>query len=125
MGGDGEGFGGGTGLVCVEVADLVCDLLALGKVEDPNQIAFLFPSLKSVMVERIRDRLQACGARTCATRLLMPLRKIVLPKAGMNDERSGRAAARSRRQGRTSLLAPAPDFVRGVAGRGGVACCWG
>jgi DNA helicase-2/ATP-dependent DNA helicase PcrA len=43
--------------VADEIAGLVRQLLDARKVEDPNQIAFLFPSLKSPHVDRMRDAL--------------------------------------------------------------------
>jgi len=43
--------------VADEIAGLVRQLLDAKKVEDPNQIAFLFPSLKSPHVDRMRDAL--------------------------------------------------------------------
>jgi len=59
--------------VCEEVADLVRRLLDEGKVEDPNQIAFLFPSLKyrGAMVravERMKTALEAVGLQVYAPR---------------------------------------------------------
>lgn len=43
--------------VADEIASLVRQLIDSKKVEDPNQIAFLFPSLKSAQVNRMRDAL--------------------------------------------------------------------
>ena len=54
--------------VAGEIADLVRDLLAAGKVENENQIAFLFPSLKSAMVQRMKDALEARGLHVYAPR---------------------------------------------------------
>jgi len=54
--------------VCDEVSDLVWQLIDSGKVEDPNQIAFLFPSLKSVMVERFQQALEERGLQVYAPR---------------------------------------------------------
>ena len=54
--------------VCREVATLVQRLLAERKVADPNQIAFLFPSLKSRHVERMKAALEAVGLRVYAPR---------------------------------------------------------
>jgi DNA helicase II / ATP-dependent DNA helicase PcrA len=45
--------------MATEIADLVKHLLDTGRVENPNQIAFLFPSLKSAMVGRMKDALEA------------------------------------------------------------------
>ena len=45
--------------VAAETARLVRNLLDTGRVQDPNQIAFLFPSLKSTQVDRMRDALEA------------------------------------------------------------------
>ena len=39
--------------VCAEVAGLVRRLLDEGKISDPNQVAFLYPSLKSEQVQRM------------------------------------------------------------------------
>jgi len=59
--------------VCAEIAGLVCRLLDEGKVENPNQIAFLFPSLKYrgemvVSVRRMKDALEAAGLQVYAPR---------------------------------------------------------
>lgn len=43
--------------VCAEVASLVKKIIASGKVSDPNQIAFLYPSLKTEQVQRMIDAL--------------------------------------------------------------------
>nr|MBC8446569.1 ATP-dependent helicase [Chloroflexota bacterium] len=51
-----------------EIADLVSGLLDGGKVQDPNQIAFLYPSLKSVQVGRMKEALEARGLRVYAPR---------------------------------------------------------
>ncbi len=45
--------------VAAETAQLVYRLLKTGRVQDPNQIAFLFPSLHSPHVERMRAALEA------------------------------------------------------------------
>jgi Superfamily I DNA and RNA helicases len=44
--------------VCAEVASLVRRLLEEGKATDPNQIAFLYPSLKSTQVRRMIEALE-------------------------------------------------------------------
>lgn len=54
--------------VCKEIAELVRGLVASGKVEDPNQVAFLFPSLKSVQVGRMEDALEEVGLKVYAPR---------------------------------------------------------
>lgn len=54
--------------VAEEIAHLVKDLVAAKKVEDPNQIAFLFPSLKSKQVERMTKALEALGLKVYAPR---------------------------------------------------------
>ncbi len=59
--------------VCAEVAALVKQILDQGKVENPNQIAFLFPSLKYegemvAAVRRMKDALEAVGLRVYAPR---------------------------------------------------------
>ena len=54
--------------VADEIADLVQSLLATGKVENENQIAFLFPSLKSAIVQRMKDALEARGLLVYAPR---------------------------------------------------------
>jgi len=43
------------------IAAFVRRLLNEGKVHDPNPIAFLFPSLKSVMVSKMRTALEEEG----------------------------------------------------------------
>ena len=45
--------------VATEIAQLVRQLIDKGKVEDPNQIAFLFPSLKSKQTQRMKEALEA------------------------------------------------------------------
>jgi DNA helicase-2/ATP-dependent DNA helicase PcrA len=47
--------------VAAEIAGLVKHLLDAGRVENPNQIAFLFPSLKSPVVGRMQEALEAPG----------------------------------------------------------------
>lgn len=63
--------------VCAEVAQAVKTLLDLGKVQNPNQIAFLFPSLKSTWngqftknkaVERMQKALEDVGLKVYAPR---------------------------------------------------------
>jgi len=54
--------------VAKEIAALVRQLLDTNKVEDPNQIAFLFPSLKSPQVARMRDALATVGLGVYAPR---------------------------------------------------------
>jgi DNA helicase-2/ATP-dependent DNA helicase PcrA len=54
--------------VCSEIAQLVKDLIDQGKVEDPNQIAFLYPSLKATHVETMRNALERLGLRVYAPR---------------------------------------------------------
>jgi DNA helicase II / ATP-dependent DNA helicase PcrA len=51
-----------------EVARLVRTLIDTGKVEDANQIAFLFPSLKSKSVDHMRTALEQQGLRIYAPR---------------------------------------------------------
>jgi DNA helicase-2/ATP-dependent DNA helicase PcrA len=54
--------------VCAEIAQLVKILIDQGKVEDPNQIAFLYPSLKSSAVEAMRKALENLGLKVYAPR---------------------------------------------------------
>src|SRR5207253_10656798 len=54
--------------VCKEIAKFVRVLINDGKVHDPNQIAFLFPSLKSVMVSKMRAALEAENLQVYAPR---------------------------------------------------------
>lgn len=54
--------------VYAEIAGLVRQLVDAGKVKDPNQIAFLFPSLKSEHVQRAMKALEAVGLRSYAPR---------------------------------------------------------
>ncbi len=51
-----------------EIGAFVAALLASGKVQDPNQVAFLYPSLKSKHVERMRAALEARNLRVYAPR---------------------------------------------------------
>lgn len=59
---------GTAGDVCAEVAQFVQRLLREGKVTDPNQVAFLYPSLKSPHVQRQMAALEAVGLRVYAPR---------------------------------------------------------
>ncbi|NUM77172.1 ATP-dependent helicase, partial [candidate division KSB1 bacterium] len=54
--------------VCRQIAQLVRRLLDEKKVENANQIAFLFPSLKSAQVQRMKDALEREGLRVYAPR---------------------------------------------------------
>jgi len=54
--------------VTAEIASLVKRLVEEGKVQDPNQIAFLFPSLKSAQVTRMITALENVGLRVYAPR---------------------------------------------------------
>ncbi len=54
--------------VCAEIADLVKQLIDTKKVQDPNQIAFLYPSLKSAQVQRMIDALESVGLKVYAPR---------------------------------------------------------
>lgn len=59
---------GKPGPVCSEIAAFVRQLLDQGKVENANQIAFLFPSLKSAQVGRMKAALEAEGLNVYAPR---------------------------------------------------------
>lgn len=54
--------------VCAEIAVFVKKLLESGKVENENQIAFLFPSLKTEQVKRMRLALEGQGLKVYAPR---------------------------------------------------------
>lgn len=54
--------------VTIETARLVRHLLNDGSVQDPNQIAFLFPSLRSPQVQRMRKALEAENLEVYAPR---------------------------------------------------------
>ncbi len=54
--------------VCAEIAKLVREIIDGGKVSDPNQIAFLYPSLKGVQVPRMEKALEAEGLKVYAPR---------------------------------------------------------
>ncbi|MBM4386871.1 MAG: ATP-binding domain-containing protein [Deltaproteobacteria bacterium] len=54
--------------VCDEIARLVRKIIDMGKVEDPNQIAFLYPSLKSIQVGRMIEALESRGLKVYAPR---------------------------------------------------------
>jgi DNA helicase-2/ATP-dependent DNA helicase PcrA len=54
--------------VCAEVAGLVRRLLDEGKVTDPNQVAFLYPSLRSAQVQRMIVALEQVGLKAYAPR---------------------------------------------------------
>ena len=54
--------------VATEVAHFVKEVIEQGKVEDPSQIAFLFPSLKSSQVKRMKHALEAVGLLVYAPR---------------------------------------------------------
>jgi DNA helicase-2/ATP-dependent DNA helicase PcrA len=53
---------------CDEIAELVKQIVRAGKVLDPNQIAFLYPSLKSPHVDRMIRALDQVGLRVYAPR---------------------------------------------------------
>lgn len=53
---------------CEEVAELVREVIDEGKVSDPSEIAFLFPSLKSTQVGRMKDALEDVGLEVYAPR---------------------------------------------------------
>lgn len=56
-------------VVSEQIAQLVRELIDQGKVEDPNQIAFLFPALRdNTQVERMRTALEAVGLEVYAPR---------------------------------------------------------
>jgi len=55
-------------VVCPQIANFVKALLDSNKVENENQIAFLFPSLKSVQVTRLREALEQLGLKVYAPR---------------------------------------------------------
>lgn len=59
---------GDTTDVCEEIAEFVKKLLDEGKVEDPNQIAFLFPSLKVVSVKKMITALEGLNLKVYAPR---------------------------------------------------------
>ncbi len=54
--------------VAAEVAATVRELLDEKRVTDPNQIAFLYPSLGSKAVVEMREALEACGLKVYAPR---------------------------------------------------------
>jgi DNA helicase-2/ATP-dependent DNA helicase PcrA len=54
--------------VCSEIAHLVRSIIDQKKVDDPNQIAFLFPSLKSSQVERMQEALEEVDLQVYAPR---------------------------------------------------------
>jgi DNA helicase-2/ATP-dependent DNA helicase PcrA len=53
---------------CAEIAEMIGQIVNSGKVRDPNQVAFLYPSLKSPHVERMIQALEAIGLRSYAPR---------------------------------------------------------
>lgn len=53
---------------CAEVAGLVREILDQGKVENPNQIAFLYPSLKAASVKVMIEALENVGLKVYAPR---------------------------------------------------------
>jgi DNA helicase-2/ATP-dependent DNA helicase PcrA len=55
-------------VIVAEIADLVKRLIDAGKVNDPNQIAFLFPSLKATIVQPMKEALEARALRVYAPR---------------------------------------------------------
>jgi DNA helicase II / ATP-dependent DNA helicase PcrA len=59
---------GEPGAVAAETAGLVRRLLDDGRVQDPSQIAFLFPSLRSPQVQRMREGLESEGLEVYAPR---------------------------------------------------------
>ncbi len=59
---------GRTEDVCEEIAKLVKQLIVTGKVENDNQIAFLFPSLKTDKVESFKKALEKLDLKVYAPR---------------------------------------------------------
>jgi DNA helicase II / ATP-dependent DNA helicase PcrA len=59
---------GSSADVCAEIVGLVENLLAKGKVEDPSQIAFLFPSVKTTQAKRMKEALESAGLLVYAPR---------------------------------------------------------
>ncbi len=59
---------GATEDVCREIAQLVKRLIDAGKVENANQIAFLFPSLKVEKVQTMREELEKLELKVYAPR---------------------------------------------------------
>ncbi len=59
---------GSPDAACAEIATLVRRLIDNGKVENANQIAFLYPSLKSPQVARMIAALEGVGLRAYAPR---------------------------------------------------------
>lgn len=55
-------------MVCAEIANLAKALLDEGKVENPNQIAVLFPSLKAAAVKYYQQAFEAVGLEVYAPR---------------------------------------------------------
>ena len=53
---------------CSQIAVLIRQLVAHGKVHDPSQIAFLFPSLNSKIVDKMRAALEVEGLEVFAPR---------------------------------------------------------
>ncbi len=53
---------------CAQIAGLVKRIVASGKVQDPNRVAFLYPSLKSPHVDRMIAALKVVGLRAYAPR---------------------------------------------------------
>lgn len=60
--------GAGPDAVAAEIAGMVKELIASGRVVDPNQVAFLYPSLKSEQVGRMIAALEREGLRVYAPR---------------------------------------------------------
>lgn len=58
----------GDEIAAGEIADFVKRLLAEGKIENANQVAYLFPSLKATVVQTHRDALEARGLKVYAPR---------------------------------------------------------
>ncbi len=56
--------------VCDEIAELVSELIRERKVVDPNQIAFLYPSLNCAHVPRMIDALESRGLSVYAPRAI-------------------------------------------------------
>ncbi len=54
--------------VFAEIAQLVKEIIDNKKVDDPNQIAFLFPSLKSVQTNKAKQELEKLGLNVYAPR---------------------------------------------------------
>lgn len=121
---------------CDEIADLVVGILRQGLVDNPNKIAFLYPSLDSAHVKRMINSLEARGLRVYAPRagrilevpeatdmfgvlaLLLPAQGMMAYVFGANGNWNGyRSWLHRAKAGARDLLRADPNLARYIEDR--------